>query len=340
MVPQNHSRKAAQLTVRVLGNPLLAVLGWCGIPNCQHARGQLPAQTTIFMQNLLLSLTLLCLSFTPPARPAYQLYSQKGKAITYSKLLKQAAEADVVLFGELHNNPICHWLQLQLTRDLYALKKSQLVLGAEMVEADNQTALSSYVQGSISDDEFAGQTRLWPNYDTDYRPLVDFARTNKVPFVASNVPRRYATLVSRQGLAALDTVADKQWLAPLPLTVDLTLPGYKAMLDMMAGPSHGGVSHGETGAENFARAQAIKDATMAHFILKNWQQGKLVLHYNGDYHSKNFEGIGWYLHRQNPALRVMTISSVEQESIRNLIAENKNTGTVVLAIPSDMTKTY
>lgn len=287
-------------------------------------------------------LAFISLSAFVSDQPAYQLYNQQGKAITYSKLLKQAAQADVVLFGELHNNPICHWLELQLTKDLYGQKKGQLVLAGEMFEADNQLALSNYVQGSITDKEFVKQTRLWPNYDTDYRPLVQFARANKIPFVASNVPRRYATLVARQGLAALDTVVNKQWLAPLPLTVDLTLPGYKGMIEMMSdhrmgGPSHGGASDNSA---NFARAQAIKDATMAHFILQNWQSGKTLLHYNGDYHSKNFEGISWYLHQQQPGLRILTISSVEQESVRKLLVENRSTGTVILAIPSDMTKTY
>ncbi len=270
----------------------------------------------------------LTIAFAP--RPAYQLFTQRGKTTDYDKLLKGAAEADVVLFGELHNNPICHWLQLQLTKDLYALKKDKLVLGAEMFETDNQTALTDYVQGRITDKEFAKQARLWPNYETDYRPVVEFARTNKVPFVAANVPRRYASLVSRQGLAALDTVANKQWLAPLPITVDLTLPGYAGMVEMMGG--HGSV--------NFVRAQALKDATMAHSITQNWQPGKLLLHLNGDYHSKNFEGISWYLHQKNPALRILTISTVEQEDVRKLVETNRNLANFVLATPADMTKTY
>lgn len=279
-----------------------------------------------------------------PDLPAYQLYSPRGKAISYSKLLKLAAEADVVLFGELHNNPICHWLELQLAKDLYARKKEQLVLGGEMFETDNQVALTNYVQGRITDKEFARQARLWPNYDTDYRPLVDFARANKIPFVAANIPRRYASLVARQGLAILDTVVNKEWIAPLPLIVDLSLPGYKAMMEMMGGHGSSASSGPGSGRDsinrNFARAQAIKDATMAHFILQNWQDGKLLLHYNGDYHSKNFEGIGWYLRQQRPSLQILTISSVEQESIETLAADNKNTGTVILTIPLDMAKTY
>ncbi|RYF55770.1 MAG: iron-regulated protein, partial [Cytophagaceae bacterium] len=152
-------------------------------------------------------------------------------------------------------------------------------------------------------------------------------------------------MVARQGLAALDTVSatGKQQMAKLPLTVDLTLPGYKGMLEMMG--IHGGSTQGGPQVENFARAQALKDATMARFILENGQftnakPGKTVLHFNGDYHSKNFEGIVWYLRQQQPNLKIVTISSVEGENISKPQADWKGLATYVLAIPGDMTKTY
>lgn len=319
------------------------------------------------MRLLLVLICLLASSFRSrlddsgldgPDRPAYRLYKANLKSTTYTKLLRQAAEADVVLFGELHNNPICHWLELQLTKDLAEQKKGNLVLGAEMFEADNQTALSDYVQGRSTSAEFAKAARLWPNFDTDYKPLVDLAREQKIPFIATNVPRRYATLVSRQGLSALDTLpaAAKRQMAPLPFVVDLTLPGYQAMLEMMAGPSHGGGTSKSSAqsadkkanphagnadaAANFARAQAIKDATMAYFILQNLKPGQTALHVNGDYHSKNFEGIVWYLRKGRPGLKIMTLSSVEVANPGRPEAENRNLADFVLAIPSDMTKTY
>lgn len=272
-------------------------------------------------------------------RPAYQLFTQTGKSTSFDKLVRDAARADVVLFGELHNNPICHWLQLQLTRELVQARGNQLVLGAEMFEADNQKALSGYVSGQLSANEFAQQARLWPNYTTDYRPVVELARDKKLSFIATNVPRRFASLVAKQGLPALDTLSssDKRLMASLPLTVDLTLPGYKGMLDMMG--THGGQARGNA-AENFARAQALKDATMARFILENWKPGQTFLHLNGDYHSKNFEGIVWYLRQQKPDLNIVTISSVEAEAILKAQPDWKGLGTYVLAIPADMTKTY
>ncbi len=299
------------------------------------------------------TLFLLCLfafAFRPD-KPAYRLYTPKLKSTTYAKLLHQATEADVVLFGELHNNPICHWLEFQLTKDLQEAKKGNLVLGAEMFEADNQTALNDYVQGRTTSKELATQARLWPNFDTDYKPIADFAREQHIPFIATNVPRRYARQVSRQGLASLDTLSadTKRQMAPLPITVDLTLPGYKAMMDMMSGDD------GKTGTNphgmqtdmtaNFARAQAVKDATMAYFILQNRKPGQTILHFNGDYHSKNFDGIVWYLRQQKltenaQPLKILTISSVELSDIARPGTDNRNLADFVLAIPADMTKTY
>ncbi|MEZ0543106.1 ChaN family lipoprotein [Fibrella arboris] len=298
------------------------------------------------MRSFVIFAALLTLTAFRGDKPAYQFYTQTGKASSYEKLLKEAAGADVVLFGELHNNPICHWFELQLAKDLATQLGTKLVLGAEMFEADNQQALTRYVSGQTSDKEFAKEARLWQNYDTDYRPIVDLARDKKLTFAASNVPRRYASLVARQGLAALDTVSatGKQQMANLPLTVDLTLPGYKGMLEMMG--SHGGSpSSGGPQVENFARAQALKDATMARFILENGQftgdkPARTVLHFNGDYHSKNFEGIVWYLRQQQPNLKIVTISSVEGQNISKPQADWKGLATYVLAIPGDMTKTY
>jgi uncharacterized iron-regulated protein len=301
---------------------------------------------------LLLLFGLLALSFRPD-KPAYRLYDAKTKASSYDQLLRRATDADVVLFGELHNNPICHWLELQLAKDLAEQKKGQFVLGAEMFETDTQTALTDYVQGRTTDKEFATQARLWSNYDTDYKPLTALARAQKLPFVATNVPRKYASMVARRGLSALDTIPaiTKQLLAPLPLTVDLTRPGYKAMMAMMGDSNHGSSNapnpHGSSTdmAANFARAQALKDATMAYFILQNRKPGQTLLHINGDYHSKNFDGIVGYLRDMaGPSLKILTISSIDvADPDKPKVDDDTKLSQLadfVIAIPADMTKTY
>lgn len=278
---------------------------------------------------LVLSLYLIGTSYGQQ-KLAYQLFNAKGKKISYGKMLQVLTEKDIVLFGEFHNNAIAHWLQLEVTKD--CKEKRNLVLGAEMFEQDNQAVLDQYLRGEIKAKALDSLARLWKNYPTDYAPLVNFAKENKIAFAASNVPRRYASMVSKGGFAILDTISSKEkaWLAPLPIAYDASLPGYKNMVAMMGG--HGG--------DNLPKAQAIKDATMAHFILKYYTAGSLFIHYNGSYHSDNHEGIGWYITQQRPELKQVTITTVSQKNISKLLAENKGKADFIICVDEDMTNTY
>jgi len=265
-------------------------------------------------------------------KKAFQLYDSKGKQTTYDKLLADAKQADVILFGELHDNPIIHWLQMELTKDLFEAKKQNLVLGAEMFEADDQIAINEYLQGKISEKTFKDEVKLWTNYKTDYKPLMDFAKTNQLNFVAANIPRRYANLVYNKGIEKLDSLdaEAKKWMCPLPMKYDANLKCYKDIFESAGG--HGG--------ENLPKSQAVKDATMAHFILKNWTKGKLFIHYNGTYHSNNHQGIEWYLKQENKELKVFTIAATEQSSIDTLAKESINLGDYIIVTPEGMTKTH
>ena len=169
-------------------------------------------------------------------KPAYQIYNVKGKKSKYEKMIKELEGADIILFGELHDNPISHWLQLEVSKDMLSRNP---VFGAEMFERDNHIMMQEYLSGKISSQNFKDQMRLWKNNATDYQPLVELAKENGRPFIATNVPRRYASVVFREGLAGLEDIDDgaKSWIAPLPIEVDMELPGYKAMLEM--GMGHG-----------------------------------------------------------------------------------------------------
>jgi uncharacterized iron-regulated protein len=281
-------------------------------------------------QFLLLALVVLGTTVQAQDKQGYQLYTKAGKKTTYDKLLKTSANADVLFFGEQHDNSLVHWLQLELTKDL--AEKKPLVLGAEMIEADNQMQLNQYLAGHINQKAFDTLARLWPNHKTDYKPLVDFAKEKQFPFIATNVPRRYASLVYKQGFEALNklTADEKAFIAPLPIAYDPELPGYKDMLAMAGG--HGG--------DNLPKAQAIKDATMGYFIAQNLKPGTLFIHYNGSYHSDGFEGINWYLKKNKPNVKIVTIASVTQKDIDALDTEFLNKADFILVVDEDVTKTY
>jgi uncharacterized iron-regulated protein len=263
-------------------------------------------------------------------KPAYLLYDSNGKKVNYSKMLRNAQKNQVILFGEFHDNAIAHWLQLELTKDIN--KKVKIVQGAEMFETDNQIQINEYLNNEIDEKQLDTTARLWKNFKTDYKPLLDFAKNNKTAFIATNIPRKYAKLVYLNGFEALDSLPEneKQWIAPLPILYDAELPAYKAMLEMMGG--HGG--------ENLPKAQAIKDATMAQNILQNLSQGEIFIHYNGSYHSNDYEGIYWYLKQKNAALKIVTITVVSQENIKKLLAENKGLADFIICVDEDMTTTY
>ncbi|HMO34145.1 MAG TPA: ChaN family lipoprotein [Lacibacter sp.] len=263
-------------------------------------------------------------------KPAYRIFDAKGRKVSYGKMVGQLAQRDIVLFGEYHNNPIIHWLQLITTRDLG--QQRSIILGAEMFEADNQEGLTRYVEGTTDAKTFGDEVRLWNNHKTDYEPLVRYAREQKRPFIATNIPRRYASLVARGGFEALDTLpaSVKAWIAPLPIPYVDTLPGYRNMLTMM----------GSHASPNLPRAQAIKDATMAHFILRHYTPGSLFLHFNGTYHSDGYEGILWYLKQTNPALRYATIATVTQNDLGKLLPDHRGRADFIICVDANMTTTY
>jgi uncharacterized iron-regulated protein len=266
-------------------------------------------------------------------KSAFVIYDAKGKKSSFKKILKATEGKNFIFFGEYHDNPISHWLQLELTRELFGMYKNDLVLGAEMFEADNQFILDEYLDDLISSKNFQEEVRLWPNYNTDYKPLVEYAKKNKIPFVATNVPRRYANMVFKKGIESLDELSElaKSYIAPLEkFEFDSTVKCYRNMITGM----------GDHGSPNLAKAQALKDATMAYFMVKNSTINSVFLHYNGAYHSDNYQGIVHYLKKEVEEERILTITTISQENIYELKSKHKETADFIICVPENMTSTH
>jgi uncharacterized iron-regulated protein len=268
-------------------------------------------------------------------KPAYKIFTGEGKKTDYSDMLKEALKADIVFFGELHDNPIAHWLELELTKNLFTEKGKNLILAAEMFETDDQLIIDEYFAGQIKETSFEAEVRKWNNYATDYKPLLNLAKDNGLKFVASNIPRHYASMVAAGGFEALGKLSGdaKKYIAPLPIDYDPEVPCYKDMLSMTGGP----MGHA---SENLPKAQAIKDATMAWSILKYWQPGQTLIHYNGSYHSERYTGIIWYINNYHPGLKIATVTTIIQDDIDKMGDEDKGKADFVIVIPASMTRTY
>lgn len=280
-------------------------------------------------------ITILSLSAatTLAQTQAFKIYNKEGNEVRFESMVQIAAQHEVIFFGELHNNSIAHWLQLQILKQ-FDKNGKDLILAGEFFERDDQLNIDEWFAGKMTDKTFETESKLWNNYTTDYKPLVLYAKKNSIPFIGSNIPRKYASLVSRQGLAALDSLSDqaKKYIAPLPIQVDKSLPGYVGMKDMMHGSG--------MNADYMVEAQAVKDATMAYSLFDHLGKGKVILHINGSYHSNNYEGIIWYLQKAYTETKIMTINTVEQDDIHILEDKTKGTADYIIVLPTDSPKSY
>ncbi len=268
-------------------------------------------------------------------KQAYAVFTDDGKRVDYGEMLDSLALADVIFIGETHNCPIAHWLEYEITKDIWQRDSAGLVIGAEMFETDNQLLVDEYTGGLISSDKFENEAKLWDNYWTDYYPLISFAREKGLKFVATNVPRRYASYVKDHGLEALENLSEeaRALMAPLPIEFEASEES-EAMFGFMKLISGGG--SGEK--SYFAEAQALKDATMAWSIAGN-MQAKFI-HYNGNFHSDFHGGIIPYFESYLPGKKVMTVCCARQDDISSLGEENAGRADFIICVPTDMTMTY
>jgi uncharacterized iron-regulated protein len=284
--------------------------------------------------------------------PAYVIYNSAGEQILFTEMMEDLGQHDICLFGEFHDDPISHWMEKVITENLAAEKGQNLVLGGEMWETDQQLLMDELSSGLIDKKSYTEAANNWPNFN-DYKPLVGVALKNNLKFVCTNIPRRYANIIYKKGEAYLDSLPQQAYLylPPLPIHYDLTQPAYASMLNVFKpddkedGTATEEVVHNTGGpmsgfkGTNLVKAQAIKDATMAHNILKNWEEGKYFMHYNGVYHSKNHQSIFYYLNYYNPDVDIVTISVSRQKDVLTL-EEGNNTGDFNIVVQELVTKTY
>ena len=147
----------------------------------------------------------------------FSCFRATGEPAALSEVLAAAEQAEVVLVGETHDDPVAHQLELYLLVQMQS--RQPCVLSLEMFETDVQPVVDEYMAGLIREADFMQDARPWANY-ADYRRMVEFCRTHDMPVTAANVPRRYVGAVGRNANA----LAERAWpaatharLPPLPL---------------------------------------------------------------------------------------------------------------------------
>ena len=232
-----------------------------------------------------------------------------GRTAEFGAMLDDLSKADVVFIGENHDHRQGHALELELLKGLYE-RRPDMALGMEMFERDTQLVMDEYLAGHLTDSSFAQASRPWPNYKEDYAPLVTFCKEHTLPVLATNAPRRYVNMVSREGQGALLTLpkTSKTYLPPLPYSMSLP-PEYNRQLDAIFSGGHDPNNPAMPSPERMKQAQGLWDATMADSIFSYRRHSKrMILHVNGAMHSDSGFGIAARLHALNPRLRIKIVT--------------------------------
>jgi uncharacterized iron-regulated protein len=253
-----------------------------------------------------------------------RVYDTQRKVFTdFETMAADLARADVVLLGEQHDDANTHRLETAVLEGL-ARRRVPVTLSLEMFERDVQPSLDTYVAGTSAEDEFLKGARAWPRYATDYRPLVEFAKSQHWPVVAANVPRRIATEVARAGRPAVDSMA----AADRPLAAaDLQCP-HDAYFDRFAKqmgdhPARAATPESDSRTERYYWAQCVKDETMAESIASAFgkQEGRpgVIVHVTGAFHSDFGDGTGERVRRRLNGRRVSIVSVMPVDSLDGLV---------------------
>ena len=251
------------------------------------------------------------------AGPGFMIYDMQSEAqLTLEDMVEQLVSADVVFFGETHNDSVAHALQDSLY-GLMLRRYGEVSLSLEMFETDVQHVVDEYLEGFIDFEKLRVDGRAWGNYETDYHPLVERARGSGQRVVAANAPHRYVRLVGRRGAEALTGLPEQSrtFLPKKPYAfVDTAYQNrFLRLMGEMAGHGLG------TAMSPLFAAQQLWDATMAQSIYTAYRASRRrrtkVLHINGSFHSDYRQGTVSQLQRLNRRLDLVTISAVRMERL-------------------------
>lgn len=267
----------------------------------------------------------------------YKIYDTKTKqTISIDRIVADCAAADVLFFGEEHNDSAGHYMEAEIFKALHQKFGDNLSLSLEMFETDNQIALNDYLAGFIPEDRFSKDVRLWSNYK-DYRPMIEYAKQNHLHVIAANPPRRYVSMVSRRGMKSLDSLSkeSKKFLPPLPYD---TLSGRyrEKFADIMKG---------SPGADNprVYYSQNLWDAGMSYSIYKFLKKHKhqKIFHCVGRFHCDEKLGTLAQLQKRKPGLKILNISSFSDASFSNPDWDKfSNLGDYIILTDPDLKKTF
>ena len=237
----------------------------------------------------------------------YTIASPEGEPLSVVQLAQALRDGDIILVGEWHSHPAAHLLQAQLLAALYQ-QNPKITLSMEQFTRDNQLILNDYLAGNIGEKTLVKEANAWPNYDSDYRPLVEFAKQNNVDVIAANAPKSIVRCVGRQGPEYLNKLPpnERLWAAR-----SLTLATDAYQQTFIASMHHGD----EAQTKRQFAAQTTWDDTMAESMVDYLKQHpqQQIIHVAGRFHTAEGLGTASRIQARNPKLKIMMVTPISNQ---------------------------
>jgi len=228
--------------------------------------------------------------------------------VDFEGLLSACSTADIVALGEQHDDPGTHLIELAVLEGLYR-RHGDVIVSMEMFERDTQSVLDQYLAGEITEEDFLANSRPWGNYDTDYRPVIEFAKANMLPVIAANVPRPLASRIAMGGgyENAVYTEEELPWIAS---TYEAPEDDYwTAFNAVMTDPEMGEMHVTGDMIRDFYESQVMKDETMAESVTRAWLANpeSIVYFFAGAFHVEDYLGTYSRIQRNAPDAETVLI---------------------------------
>jgi uncharacterized iron-regulated protein len=297
------------------------------------------------MKNLFFVVILIIMltftGFGQANEASYRVFDGQGNPTNLEKILESVGQNDVIFLGEQHDDATAHALQLQIFKAIVEKygKQRKVALGLEMFERDVQIVIDEYLNNLISEAHFLRSSRPWDNYKQDYRPLVELAKSEKLPVIAANAPRRYINMVSRNGRDSLNALSSeaKKWLPPLPYNQasETYANKFKALM--------GGSPESSLGLNKILDSQTLWDATMSYSVAEFLKENKnpLVVHLNGSFHTENRLGTAEHLLKFRPKTKFIVVTMRYEEDFTNFNkTKHANLGDFVILTDAKVPRSF
>ncbi len=180
---------------------------------------------------------------------------------TLREIMERVVSKKIIYVGENHNQFSNHVMELEVIKDLHRRGKT-IAIGMEMFQRPFQKVLDEYIGGKIDEGEFLKGAQYFKRWEFDYnlyRPILLFARSEKIPVVALNQRQEIVDKVFRSGLESLSEKERRS----LPSGMDFSDEAYKERLQKIF------QEHEDFGARDFNffyQAQILWDETMAESV--------------------------------------------------------------------------